>query len=34
MERFKIIYAVLEGVTELLVNLCFLNVKQISDILQ
>jgi len=34
MERFKIIYAVLAGVTELLVSLCVFNVKQIADILQ
>jgi hypothetical protein len=34
MEIFKTIYAVLAGVTKLLVNLCVFDVKQIADILQ
>jgi hypothetical protein len=33
MERFKIIYAVLAGVTKLLVNLGVFNVKRIADAL-
>jgi hypothetical protein len=34
MERFKIIYAVIAGVTKLLVNLGVFNVKQIADALE
>ena len=34
MERFKIIYAVLAGVTKPLLNLCVFNVKQITDVLK
>jgi hypothetical protein len=34
MDRFKIIYAVVDGVTKLLVNVCVFYVKHTADVLQ